>query len=624
MFSYFNKKMPKGFSKHQKYVIPESEEKFRAVFEGAEDGIFLMSVKGDILDLNKSFARMHGYSVGEMKNINLGKLETPETRKLRAGRIKKVWAGRRLVFEVEHICKNGKKIPLEVSAGIVTVGGQKCILAFHHDVTERRKVEDKLKESEERFRDIFNNSAVGVSLVSLNGRWIEVNNALCKITGYSRKELLSDNFSNITYIDDRPKGPEAIKKMISGKTSHAYIEKRYVNKKGNIVWVYLSTVLVRDSNKKPLYFVTHTEDITKRKEIEEKLGESEEKYRRLFESSKDSVLILDAETGEITDSNPFIQVSLGYSPKELIGKRIFEISPFRNIIENKDKFLELQKKGYVYYDNLPLESKSGEQKNVEFVSNVYLVGGKKIIQCNIRDITGRIKRERQLEQAKNDFLSLASHQLRTPLSATKWVLESLEGSENFTAKRKEKLNNLVSSNERLINLVNDLLDVTKIESGKLVVEKKFIDIKQLVDELVLSVKVLADNYKKNIKIIVPSKLINIYCDPTLVNEALENLLNNAITYSGDNFNNIEIRITEREKDYLISVHNDGVIDDLSLEKIKKFEKFVRGVTASDKKPEGSGLGLYITKNIVEANGGTLWCESDIKSGTNFYFTIVKK
>jgi PAS domain S-box-containing protein len=365
-------------------------------------------------------------------------------------------------------------------------------------------------------------------------------------------------------------------------------------------------------------------DITKEKEIEEKLAESEQKYRRLFEAAKDSILILDADNGEIRDSNPFLQSLLGYSAKELIGKKIFQISPFKDIIENKEKFLELKKKGYVYYSDLPLKTKSGIIKQVEFISNTYFVGKKKVIQCNIRDITERIRTERQLDQAKNDFLSLASHQLRAPLSAMKWVLESLMNDPDLTIKQKDKIGDLIISNKRLINLVNRVLNVTRIESGKLLVNKKLVDIKKLINNLVASFKILADNNKKKIKIVLPSKLKRVYCDPVLINEALGNLLKNAIDYSGNNSEEIRVSARERKFDYLISIHDYGVIDPLSIKNMNKFSKFIRGSEASDSQSSGSGLGLYITKKIIEASGGNFWFKSDAKSRTTFYLTIVKK
>lgn len=122
--------------------------------------------------------------------------------------------------------------------------------------------------------------------------------------------------------------------------------------------------------------------------------DSEERYQRLFETAQDGILILNASSGEILDANPFIIKLTKYSKEELLNKCIWDLGFFKNIAENKCKFIELQKKGYVRYENLPIETKQGERRYVEFISNSYLVGSSEVIQCNIRDITSRVKLEK--------------------------------------------------------------------------------------------------------------------------------------------------------------------------------------------------------------------------------------
>ncbi len=146
------------------------------------------------------------------------------------------------------------------------------------------------------------------------------------------------------------------------------------------------------------------EDITERKQTEKVLTTKETYYRRLFESAKDGILILDAETGKIIDVNPFLIELLGYSKEKFIEKEIWEIGFFKDIAANKDKFLELQHKEYVRYEDLPLETAVGRKINVEFVSNVYLVNNKKVIQCNIRDITERKEIENGLEKTRKELV----------------------------------------------------------------------------------------------------------------------------------------------------------------------------------------------------------------------------
>ncbi|MBP1717473.1 MAG: sensor protein, partial [Deltaproteobacteria bacterium] len=183
------------------------------------------------------------------------------------------------------------------------------------------------------------------------------------------------------------------------------------------------------------------EDITDHKRSEEALKISETRYRRLFESAQDGILILDAETGQISDVNPFLVEMLGYSHEDFLGKKLWEIGPFKNIEASKAAFLELQRKGYVRYKDLPLEAKDGRPIAVEFVSNVYLVNRHKVIQCNIRDITERKLIAEALQQAHSELerrVEERTVELRTALSEIKTMKDQLED-ENLFFRREIKL-----------------------------------------------------------------------------------------------------------------------------------------------------------------------------------------
>ena len=185
--------------------------------------------------------------------------------------------------------------------------------------------------------------------------------------------------------------------------------------------------------------------ITESKRIEDALKASEIRYRRLFETAKDGILLLDADTGRITDANPFLQDLLGYSHTELLGKRLWEIGPFRDIAASRAAFRKLQRKEYIRYDNLPLETKGRRHRHVEFVSNVYLVNGTRVIQCNIRDITERHQAEEALAKAAIELENRVEERTAELLMANKLMKKMLdEGklAEERIGKSRERLRNL--------------------------------------------------------------------------------------------------------------------------------------------------------------------------------------
>jgi diguanylate cyclase (GGDEF)-like protein/PAS domain S-box-containing protein len=149
-------------------------------------------------------------------------------------------------------------------------------------------------------------------------------------------------------------------------------------------------------------------DLAELKRIADALQDSELRYRRLFETAKDGILILDADTGQIIDVNPYLEDMLGYTHHEMLGKELWEIGPFRDIAASRTAFRQLQNKEYIRYDNLPLETKGEQTRHVEFVSNLYLVDGKRVIQCNIRDITDRKHVADDLRKANDELLAVVA------------------------------------------------------------------------------------------------------------------------------------------------------------------------------------------------------------------------
>ena len=201
-------------------------------------------------------------------------------------------------------------------------------------------------------------------------------------------------------------------------------------------------------------------DSTERKRIEGALKVSEVRYRRLFETAKDGILILDADTGQITDANPFLKDLLGYSHAELLGKRLWEIGPFRDIAASRGAFRKLQEKKYIRYENLPLETKEHQHKHVEFVSNVYRENGTRVIQCNIRDITARHQAQVALENASKELENRVEERTAELLTANRLMKKMLD-----EGRRAEE--RITKSRERLRNLSARLQTVLEEERARI-------------------------------------------------------------------------------------------------------------------------------------------------------------
>lgn len=235
---------------------------------------------------------------------------------------------------------------------------------------------------------LFDSAPIGGAVTAPDGRWQQVNTTLATMLGYSDNELQATTLLAITHPDDLAETREAIRTLAAGECDVQAFDKRLLAKDGTWRWVHATTTLQHDADGAK-HFITYVWDISARRQGEADVRASEEKYRRLFESAKDGILILDASTGRVVDANPFMTELTGFAHDTFVGKLLWEIGPFADTAASKVSFAELQANQYVRYDDLPLRTSDGREVAVEFVSNVYLVSGKKVIQCNIRDITLR-------------------------------------------------------------------------------------------------------------------------------------------------------------------------------------------------------------------------------------------
>ena len=278
---------------------------------------------------------------------------------------------------------------------------QKSITAVFSDHTEQKKMSLALKDANDRFTDLLNSGNDAAIIVRKNdGSIVEVNSSFLALSRFSRKELIGKRISGLGLFA-RVNTDSGITEQVVDIGNLDQAEVSICRKDGSSFDGLISAKAL------PLWGSKHVciyiRDISIHKLSDEALVISEENYRRLFEAAKDGILILDADTGKIASVNPFLINLLGYSEEEFLEKCIWDLGVFKDILANRENFLELQSKEYIRYENLPLETVDGRRVHVEFVSNVYLVGNRKVIQCNIRDITERKRLEAALEKEKRMY-----------------------------------------------------------------------------------------------------------------------------------------------------------------------------------------------------------------------------
>lgn len=316
-------------------------------------------------------------------------------------------------YEVEHDFSTiGKRIMLLNARQIKqALGEEKIILLAIEDITERKLAEKSLTESNRlthEFLDIlFNRSNVPIIIWDSNSLVSGYNNAFKQLIGYQSDEIIGQSLE-VLFPNDKIDSSLTIIKNNLNAPNPEFIEVTILTKEKGVKTVLWNSTNIYDKEGKNIV-ATIAQDITERKKNEEALITLETRYRRLFESAKDGILILDAESGRIIDVNPFMIELMGYSKEQFIEKEIWEIGFFKDLAANKEKFSELQQKEYVRYDDLPFETTDGRKINVEFVSNVYLVNNHKVIQCSIRDNTAQKKAERELIASEMKYRSFFEH-----------------------------------------------------------------------------------------------------------------------------------------------------------------------------------------------------------------------
>ena len=468
-----------------------------------------------------------------------------------------------------------------------------------------------------------------------------INQAFQDLTGYKEMEIIGGSIE-VLFTE---------KKKISNFVSKLSEEKERITKEFTLlrrdkkeIPVSVSGLARRDEENNFLGYFLTLSDVTETKKFQEELErkvaektrelensrtalmnmlEDVEEARKKAEAERDKTQTIVANLTDglvVFDKNSIVSLVnlqtedfFKVKSKDIIGKSIADLNeiPGINLLEN---LLGAEIKGAYRKELITKEGLTLEVSAIPLISGAEKLGALVILHD--------ISREKTIEKIKTEFVSITAHQLRTPLSSIKWTLRMLLDGDlgEITDEQREFIEKTYTSNEKMISLINDLLDVTRIEEGRYLYRPVLGDIEEILQSMLASYNDLAKarrlriDFKKSDK-----KMSKVMVDVEKIRLAIQNLLENAIRYTPVG-GTITVSLKRDKKEVIISIKDSGVgIPKDQRERV--FSKFFRATNVVKMETEGSGLGLFITKNIIEAHGGRIWFESEEGKGANFFFTI---
>ncbi len=529
-------------------------------------------------------------------------------------------------FDVEHEFPTiGKKMMLLNAQRFESVDAQSdLILLAIEDITDRKQTEAALRQSEQHQRFILDSIPQKLVTTKPDGSVDYFNPQWMEYTGLSFEDLKDWGWKQIIHPDD---ADEHVRGWLQAvETGEVYEhESRFRRADGEYRWHISRGVPMRNDAGRIVMWVGANTDIHDIKLIELALVDSEIRYRRLFETAKDGILLLDTESGRITDANPFMSELLGYSHEHFLGKELWEIGLFSDKAANEAAVRTLQNKGYIRYEHLPLETSSGLRVEVEVVANAYREDHHKVIQCNIRDITERSLLEKQMqEQAtaladlhrrKDEFLAMLSHELRNPLAPISNAVHLLRLGKHEEPLQQKARTIIERQLVQLTRLVDDLMEVSRITTGRVQLRLDRVILSGFVERAVESARPLIDQRKHQLTVSFPPQPIYLNADASRLEQVVVNLLTNAAKYT-DEGGHIWLTIQEDGTDCVLRVRDTGVgIAPELLPRI--FDLFSQGERSLDRSQGGLGIGLALVQRLVEMHHGKVEVHSSLGQGSEF-------
>ena len=500
-------------------------------------------------------------------------------------------------------------------------GQEMLLVEKERHLQEKELLVEKLREAGDYLENLFDSANAPIIVWDPGLRITRFNRAFERLTGYTAGEAIGRELRTLFPGESREESLSQIAYTAGGEDREA-AEIQILRKDGGIRFVLWNSANIRSGDGTAVVAtIGQGKDITLRRQVEAALQESEEKFRSLFEGSRDAIMTLEPPSWRFTSGNPATVKMFGakneedfvtYGPSDLSPER--QPDGLASAEKAKEMIEAAVREGSRFFEWTHRRI-TGE----EFPADVLLTrmgqAGKVSLQATVRDITER----KQTERMKADFVSFATHQLRTPLSGIRWLLELAEQGEGLTGEVASLVADARTSADRLMTLVNDMLAVSRLEGGRLAVQQQPVNLSSVTTDVINELTPLIREKNHQISLLDGVSAPFVYADPQLVREVILNLLSNAIKYTPQDGS---ITVSMKAEGDMVewAVHDTGIGVPLDAQR-HLFEKFYRAENATVLNTEGTGLGLYLVKLVVERLDGRVWCESGEGQGSTFTFTL---
>ncbi len=624
-------------AKRAEEKLKAQEERFRLLVQNSTDWFTIMDGEGIIKYVTPTIERLTGFKVEEIiGQPGLSFIHPDDLEYIAEATEQAIQheAGATPITEFRHKCKDGSYITIE------TYGNNQLedpdiqgIVVTCRDVTERNRVQAELRKKDEQFKQLVQNSSDLFIILDKNAVRTYVSPSIERITGFTVEETVGKTSFEFLHPEDSAKMKEMMATEMNKDGATVNFDYRHLHKNGS--WVEMSAIgtnLLHDPIVEGL--VVNSRDVTERNRAEAEIRRRDERFRLMIQNSSDLYMIVD-ETGNRLFVSPSVEGITGYTVEESISQSGFDDVHPEDLVRLKYALAKCYKNPgtSVTVDYRRLH-KNGSWVYMEAIgTNLLDNPSVKGIIVNSRDITERKESEAVLfeakekaeaaTRAKSEFLANMSHEIRTPMNAILGFSELLER-DITDSKQQRFLSSIRSGGKTLLSLINDLLDLSKIEAGKLTLEYEPIDVPSVLNEIGRIFEIKTKEKGIELKIdIEPSVPKHVLLDEVRLRQVLFNLVGNAIKFTerGSVTLSLSTNYTRRDHSALdleFSVKDTGIgIPEEDQDRI--FEAFVQQSGQRTRKYGGTGLGLAISRRLVEAMGGLIILES--KHGEGSLFTV---